>query len=153
MGNVANHLTQGVLGGGQLPVCIVQLCGPLLHQPLQIFIDPFHLFMGVRIAAGKHDALAENQKKVGYHTRDIQLRLQYRLRQRGVDDKKNQAEQIQQPVRVSSNFAASQSKHRSQAVWNQSQEQTGHRRRIWQEKHAQHRQEKAGHYHPAEATA
>lgn len=60
MGNVVNRLIQGVLGGGQLPVYTVQLCGPFLHQPLQIFINLFRLFIGVRIVTEKHDALAEN---------------------------------------------------------------------------------------------
>ena len=62
MGNVTDHLPQCGLGGGQLPVGVVQLCGPFLHNPFQIFIDPFHLFMSVGITAGKHHALAEDEE-------------------------------------------------------------------------------------------
>ena len=46
MGYIGNHLPQGRLGCGQLPVGPVELGSPLFHQMLQVLIDPLHLASG-----------------------------------------------------------------------------------------------------------
>ena len=77
MGDVADHFPKGGLGSLQLFIGAVELGRALLHQDLQICIDPLHLLMGLGITAREHNALTEEQKHIRHDAGDKHVTLKH----------------------------------------------------------------------------